>query len=195
MRELDVAKRNRILDSTSHIIMTQGMAAVSLSKIAKEAQIASGTLYTYFKDKDDMLKALYLDRKDRVAQAISQLSLTADPAIELDRFMDLVYDYGRERLEDLLLIREFNQAPILRQLNISKAEAYSGYEGLNAFVQNAVAVGAFVALDYQVLMAYAYTPVIEYLVAVQNATLDPATMPFQNIKWLSKRAILKEESK
>ncbi|WP_252904229.1 TetR/AcrR family transcriptional regulator [Secundilactobacillus silagei] len=56
-------KRARILDSTSKIMMEQGIAAVSLSKIAKDAGIASGTVYTYFKDKDDLLRGVYYDRK------------------------------------------------------------------------------------------------------------------------------------
>ena len=170
--------------------MTQGLAAVSLSRIAKEAQIASGTLYTYFKDKDDMLRALYLNRKSRVAEAITQFDLNGNPYQEFNHFMDLVYEYGQNRLEDFLLIREFNQTPILNQLNISPETAYAGFEKLQEFVKVGVDKGAFLDVNYQVIMDYAYTPVIEYLVAIQNGSLTAKQVPFEQIKMLSSRAVL-----
>lgn len=193
MRTQDKEKVTRILDGTGHIIMTEGLAAASLSRIAREAKIASGTLYTYFKNKDDMLRALYLNRKVRVAEAITQFDVHGDPYQEFDHFMDLIYAYGQERLEDFLLIREFNQTPMLKQLNVTKEEAYSGFEKLQKFVQVGVEKGAFLDLNYQVLLDYAYTPVIEYLVAIQNQTLDPKEVPFEQIKMLSKRAVLNEK--
>ncbi|PWG00430.1 TetR/AcrR family transcriptional regulator [Levilactobacillus bambusae] len=188
MRGLDSEKEQRILDSTSDIIMTQGIAAVSLSKIAQQAHIASGTLYTYFKDKDDMLRSLYLNRKTKLAQAITQFDVHGDPKTELGHFMDLVYQYGQTHFDDLMLIREFNQAPILNQLQISKTEAYSGFERLAIFVDHGVTTGAFVDINAQILMAYAYTPVVEYLIASKNQTIEA---PFSQIKWLSERAVLK----
>ncbi|EHO54280.1 TetR/AcrR family transcriptional regulator [Lentilactobacillus kisonensis] len=191
MRAQDKEKQERILSGTSHIIMTQGIAAVSLSKIAKEAGIAPGTLYTYFDNKDAMLKALYLDRKQKVAEAITQISLAGEFEHELDHFMDLVYEYGKKHLEDFLLLREFTQTPILKTLGVTHEESYSGYEKLMTFVSLGVKNGAFLAIDYQVLMAYAYTPVIEYLLAINNGTLNSKTVPFEMIKQLSKRAILK----
>ncbi|GAY74026.1 TetR/AcrR family transcriptional regulator [Lentilactobacillus kosonis] len=195
MRAQDDEKRKRILDSTSNIIMTQGIAAVSLSKIAKNAGIASGTLYTYFKDKNDMLRALYLNRKERIAEAITQLDINGDPRQGFNHFMDLIYDYGQEHLDEFVLIREFGQSPILKSLNISQAEAYAGFESLEEFVQNGVSKQVFFDIDFQVILDYAYTPVIEYLISIQNGNLDPNKIPFEQIKMLSTRAIIMEESK
>jgi len=195
MRVQDDEKRARILDSTSQIIMSQGIAAVSLSKIAKAAGIASGTLYTYFEDKNDMLRALYLDRKQRIAQAITQLDVDGDPKQEFSHFMDLIYTYGQAHLDEFLLIREFSQTPLLASLNISPQEAFAGFEPLQVLVKNGIAQHIFFDSDYQVILNYAYTPVVEYLLAVKNGTLDETTIPFEQIKHLSARAILMEEIK
>ncbi|WP_225354162.1 TetR/AcrR family transcriptional regulator [Lacticaseibacillus saniviri] len=158
MRTQDLEKRERILDSTEQIIRTDGIAAVSLSKIAKAANIAPGTLYTYFTDKNDMLRTLYLNRKKALAAAITTIDLANDPVQELNHFMDLVFDYGKQHLDDMLLIREFNQAAILKQLGITVQDAYAGFEVLATFVERATAQDVFVAINYDVLMAYAYTP-------------------------------------
>ncbi|MHA3067253.1 TetR/AcrR family transcriptional regulator [Lacticaseibacillus saniviri] len=191
MRTQDLEKRERILDSTEQIIRTDGIAAVSLSKIAKAANIAPGTLYTYFTDKNDMLRALYLDRKKALAAAITTIDLANDPVKELNHFMDLVFDYGKQHLDDMLLIREFNQAAILKQLGITVQDAYAGFEVLATFVERATAQDVFVAINYDVLMAYAYTPVLEYLIATTSGTIDANLVSFDKIKWLSQRAIVK----
>lgn len=191
MRTQDLEKRERILDSTEQIIRTDGIAAVSLSKIAKAANIAPGTLYTYFTDKNDMLRALYLDRKKALAAAITTIDLANDPVQELNHFMDLVFDYGKQHLDDMLLIREFNQAAILKQLGITVQDAYAGFEVLATFVERATAQYVFVAINYDVLMAYAYTPVLEYLIATTSGTIDADLVSFDKIKWLSQRAIVK----
>lgn len=191
MRTRDEEKKSRILDSTSQLIMAQGIAAVSISKIAKSAGIASGTIYTYFNDKNDLLRAVYYDRKNRVAAAINDINLTADPVEQLDHFMDLVYTYGQSHLEDMLLIREFNQSPLLAQLKIDPAESYVGFEPLMALSKAGIEAGAFIPEADVVLMSYAYTPPIEYLLGVQNGAIDPKLVPFDRIKLLSKRAIVK----
>lgn len=191
MRTRDEEKRARILDSTSKIMMEQGIAAVSLSKIAKDAGIASGTVYTYFKDKDDLLRGVYYDRKKRVAEAINSIDLNGDPVEQLTHFMDLVYDYGQNHLEDMLLIREFNQSPLLSQLNIDVKVAYAGFEPLLALSKKGIQEQKFVPDADTVLMSYAYTPVIEYLLAVRNGALDSKNVPFANVKALSLRAIVK----
>ncbi|MYV16859.1 TetR/AcrR family transcriptional regulator [Furfurilactobacillus milii] len=190
MRGRDETKRARILQATSQIMMNEGIAAVSLSKIAKEAGIASGTLYTYFEDKNDMLKALYLDRKADVARVITAFDPNGDPTAELDKFMSLVYGYAQHHLENMLLIREFNQSPILKQLGITAEESYLGYEPIQQLTQNGVANGIFVPVTFEVLMSYAYTPVIEYVVALNNGLINEQDVPFDRIKMLSCRAIL-----
>ncbi|WP_268913613.1 TetR/AcrR family transcriptional regulator [Lentilactobacillus sp. SPB1-3] len=193
MRSQDDEKRKRILDSTSNIIMTQGIAAVSLSKIAKDAGVASGTLYTYFEDKNDMLRSLYLNRKQRIAEAVTKFDIHGDPRQEFNHFMDLIYEYGQEHLDEFILIREFGQSPILKSLNIPQEQAFAGFEGLEEFVQIGIKKQAFFDIDYQIILDYAYTPVVEYLIALNNGTLDQNEVSFDQIKLLSTRAILMEK--
>jgi AcrR family transcriptional regulator len=190
MRERDDEKQRRILAAAGQIVMDEGIAAVSLSKIAQAAGIASGTLYTYFKDKNAMLKALYLHHKEAMAKATTQFDPSGDPERELRHYMDLVYAYAQQHLADMLLIREFNQSPVLQQLGVTRAEAYAGYEPIVQLTERGVAAGVFMPVVFDVLMSYAYTPVVEYAVAVANGLIDPQTVPFDRIKMLSCRAIL-----
>jgi len=52
-------KRNAILDAATRLFAERGLTAAPTSEISKQAGIAEGTLFTYFKTKDDLINALY----------------------------------------------------------------------------------------------------------------------------------------
>jgi AcrR family transcriptional regulator len=63
-------KRNAILDAATRVFAKRGLAAAPTSEISKEAGIAEGTLFTYFKTKDDLMNALYQEIKLELADAM-----------------------------------------------------------------------------------------------------------------------------
>jgi len=68
-RPFSEEKRRAILDSAARIISEQGLSATT-AYIAKEAGISTGSLFTYFPDKNSLLNQLYLDIKADVAAAL-----------------------------------------------------------------------------------------------------------------------------
>lgn len=71
-------KRNAILAAAVHVINQQGLGAPT-ALIAKEAGIANGSLFTYFKTKADLLNELYLELKAQMASAaLNGVSLDID---------------------------------------------------------------------------------------------------------------------
>ncbi len=61
-------KRTAILAAATHLIVTQGLSAPTM-KIAKEAGIPNGSLFTYFQTKADLFNQLYLELKTQMAAA------------------------------------------------------------------------------------------------------------------------------
>lgn len=53
-----------ILDAAEQVAASQGIASSSLSAIAEQAGVAVGTIYNYFKDKDELFKALFARRRE-----------------------------------------------------------------------------------------------------------------------------------
>jgi AcrR family transcriptional regulator len=56
-------KREKILDAALEMFVNNGFESSPTSKIAKEAGVATGTLFHYFKTKNDLINELYLDVK------------------------------------------------------------------------------------------------------------------------------------
>jgi len=52
-------KRAKLLDAALELFETRGFDGVAVPEIAKEAGVATGTLYLYFKDKAALVNALY----------------------------------------------------------------------------------------------------------------------------------------
>jgi AcrR family transcriptional regulator len=63
-------KRNAILDAATRVFAERGLTAAPTSELSKEAGVAEGTLFTYFKTKDDLINALYREIKLELADAM-----------------------------------------------------------------------------------------------------------------------------
>jgi len=59
-------KRERILTAAERIFARSGFFAAKVSDVAKEAGVADGTIYLYFKSKDDLLISLFERRMQQV---------------------------------------------------------------------------------------------------------------------------------
>jgi AcrR family transcriptional regulator len=71
-------KRTAILAAATRIIVTQGLSAPTMG-IAKEAGVANGSLFTYFKTKADLFNQLYLELKAEMASAtLKNLPVSAE---------------------------------------------------------------------------------------------------------------------
>ncbi len=60
-------KEKALFEATLDLINNSGFHASSMSKIAKSAGIASGTIYIYFESKQDLVNKLYLHIKEEMA--------------------------------------------------------------------------------------------------------------------------------
>jgi len=63
-------KRNAILEAATRVFAERGLADAPTSEISKQAGVAEGTLFTYFKTKDDLINALYREIKLELADAM-----------------------------------------------------------------------------------------------------------------------------
>lgn len=64
-------KKERILTATEKLLATHGFHGLSMQMVAKEAQVATGTIYRYFNDKDDLLYQLHEHILGYIAKKIS----------------------------------------------------------------------------------------------------------------------------
>jgi AcrR family transcriptional regulator len=66
--------RDKILETALTIVDTQGLAGLSMRKLAAELQVEAMSLYNHVKDKDDLLNGLTNLVLSRIAQPTEQLA-------------------------------------------------------------------------------------------------------------------------
>lgn len=65
-RPKDVAKRNSIIEAASALFVNEGYSLTSVDAIAAKAGVSKLTIYSHFKDKDELFKEVIKQRCDRL---------------------------------------------------------------------------------------------------------------------------------
>jgi TetR/AcrR family fatty acid metabolism transcriptional regulator len=73
-------KRERILDAAERVFARHGFFSARVAEIARDAGVADGTIYLYFKSKDDLLISLFESRMELVTSRLSRAIAGADSA-------------------------------------------------------------------------------------------------------------------
>ncbi|MSP17872.1 MAG: TetR/AcrR family transcriptional regulator [Myxococcales bacterium] len=81
-------KRLRILESAEKVFAQKGFFGAKVADIAEDAGVADGTIYLYFRSKDELLISLFEVQMERVHEELErELAGASDPEDRLRRFM------------------------------------------------------------------------------------------------------------
>ncbi|KUJ60391.1 hypothetical protein AR687_18280 [Flavobacteriaceae bacterium CRH] len=120
MRPLDPDKREKILKSVFVLTGKQGLASVTISGISKTAGIAAGTLYIYFKNKEEVVQLAYAAVEDKMAQAMYR---DFDINVPIRQSLKQIYinmlNYRLKNYDETVFIDQYQQSGYI-QLNFSK---------------------------------------------------------------------------
>lgn len=75
------AKRERILRAAIKIFSQKGFFSSKVSEIARSAGVADGTIYLYFKNKDDLLISLFEEKMAEVVADVREQVAAGDGAL------------------------------------------------------------------------------------------------------------------
>ncbi len=81
-------KRFRILRAAVKVFAKNGFHNSRISEIAREAEVASGTIYLYFRNKDDILINVFEESLDDIIRDMEkELGATDDPRLRVKLFI------------------------------------------------------------------------------------------------------------
>lgn len=94
-----VDKRDAILRAATQVFAQRGFFNAQVADVAKAAGVAAGTVYLYFRSKDDLLVSLFeRTMKDAIAEGRAALVGAVDPRERLSRIARLHLErLGRDR--------------------------------------------------------------------------------------------------
>lgn len=111
-------KRERILRAAIRVFARKGFYATRVSEIAKAAGVADGTIYLYFKNKDDVLISLFQERVGRLVEELRREASADAPVLErLNRIIAIQLGQleGRRDLAEVVTVNLRQSTKLLKQ--------------------------------------------------------------------------------
>src|SRR5713101_5940510 len=138
-----IARRETILKAAKAIFAEKGVFATTIDDIAERAEVAKGTIYLYFRAKEEMLSALLDEGLALVGKRFSEavdLSLSADE--NLRRLCDAYCRLYREEPQYFKLLFFCSHADVRAKVCTNPSEC-QGLPPLTALIQKGIDEGIF----------------------------------------------------
>jgi TetR/AcrR family fatty acid metabolism transcriptional regulator len=136
----DENKHQKILQAAIKVFSEKGFYNSRVSEIAKEANVADGTIYLYFKNKDDILISLFEEEFGKIVQNMrAALEKDKDALQRIKRFaiahlsivtkqQELAEVMGVEVRQSSKFMKEYVNKPFIEYLNIIRSVVIEGQE-------------------------------------------------------------------
>ncbi len=144
-------KRNTLLSVATQVFAKNGLTA-STASITSAAGMAEGTLFIYFKGKDELLNTLYVEIKNDLAESMLRgQPHKASPKEGMQHIWNNYIDWGAENPERLAVLHKLKVWEGLKP-EIPEATA-ACFEELNTLIETAIADGALRDVPYDFMLA------------------------------------------
>ncbi len=133
-------KRGKILKAAIKVFARKGFYNAKISEIARHAGIADGTVYLYFKNKDDILISLFDESMGNIIDAFhAKLAMLSGPAEKLLAFIhhhlelvrttpDLAAVFQLELRQSNKFLKEYSGSRFNDYLNVISAIIHEGQD-------------------------------------------------------------------
>ncbi|QNF32832.1 TetR/AcrR family transcriptional regulator [Adhaeribacter swui] len=144
-------KRERLLEAALHLFVEHGFHNTPTSKIAREAGIANGTLFYFFPTKDDLVTALYLELKNRMAQDIAGEIQNKDTLHDImEAYYTASLNWALQHKTEFRFMEQFNSSPYLKQ--IAEEEIRRNKQPLLNLLQDGIKNQIIKPLDEEIIL-------------------------------------------
>lgn len=158
MRHKDENKSEAIFKATISLLNEIGFSDISMSKIAKRANVSSATIYVYFENKEDLLAKLYLNVKEKMGRIVTQgITGTLLPQEACERFMRNSMQFILENKDEFLFLDQFSTSPLLAKLHLGNFDTI--FAPLYACIEDGKKAGVLKPFETTLLLSYCYIPV------------------------------------
>ncbi|HEV7332329.1 MAG TPA: TetR/AcrR family transcriptional regulator [Flavisolibacter sp.] len=155
MRIKDEAKIESIYNATLNLVKERGLAGITMSDIAKAASIATGTLYIYFRNKEDLIKELFWQCRDQSAkQYFEGLEANAPFEERLKLVFTNIVAYKVVRFEVSVFLEQTYHSPFVCITDLKKKQ--TALKPLLELFEEGIALKKLKAVDSDTLMTYMF---------------------------------------
>lgn len=141
--------REHILEAVQMRVLAGGFANVSMTAVAADADVATGTLYRYFQGKNALCTELFRGASQREVDEIAHIARGTGSAVQ--RLIDATRNFANRAIRGRHLAYALIAEPLDPALERERLEFRQAYAELfRALLEDGIAAGEFTGMDAQV---------------------------------------------
>jgi AcrR family transcriptional regulator len=184
-RQRDENKIPLIQQAALRLVIQTGFSGLKMADVAKEAGIATGTLYIYYPSKEDLINELFVATKKEIADVMLSPDNQAGTFYETFKKMWLSYfQFCRQNPEKMLFVEQFLYSGLISEQNIALTNRY--FEPVNVFLDGAQKQAIIKTLDAEILKAHmqgAIHEIVKYLEKNNQPLENPLSDRLFELTW------------
>lgn len=152
-------KRRKILQTTLELISEHGFHGTPISSIAEHANVGAGTIYRYFKNKEELIAELYKALRRETVDAMQE-GLSEQNSVKqgFRKIWDNLIRFYLGNSRKFLFLEQFSYSPFSSEF--SKKEDYQLMKPIFGFFNQAIRKGILKPLPIDVHVALSHGPIV-----------------------------------
>jgi AcrR family transcriptional regulator len=152
-------KREAILKATLMLVNNSGFHAAPMSTIARDAGVSPGTIYLYFKNKEDLVNTLYRELKRKFSGKMFE---NYSPDYPVKKGFEIIWhnilDYRLQEPEEGMFLEQCDSTPMIS--DETKEVGLSYIQPLFDLWDRGIAEGIIKNVSRGMLFAYSLYPLV-----------------------------------
>ncbi|PLX77407.1 MAG: TetR family transcriptional regulator [Desulfuromonas sp.] len=150
-------KRTEILDAALVLFAENGFHGSPTSQLAQRAGVGVGTIYRYFSDKDELIRELYRDLKQKIGARIDESTPDLSMQERYVRMMTKFINYFVQHRNEFRFMEQYYFSPYSAEFDCSAPEENARIQQLLLAAREQ---GVVQDVSISVLQSLAFGPVI-----------------------------------
>ncbi len=154
-----MTKKEEILQTTLRLIVRQGFHATPMSQIIEQSGVAAGTIYHYFKSKEELIHSLYAQLKEEFGTVLKSTPQAGKKYKE--RFFSMwknVHRFFIEEPDKFRFLEQYANSPLIdRDVRAANTRHYqSAYD----FFAEGIEAGVFRSLPVELMASLVFGNIV-----------------------------------
>jgi AcrR family transcriptional regulator len=154
-------KGQAILSATLELVSQHGFHGTPMSSIAERAGVGAGTIYRYFKNKEDLINELFLHLKSDISKVMLEGFSPSLPPEKVFRTIWLnTFQYCVQNPAEMMFLEQYHNSPFLTPE--SEAAMLDILNPLVEYFEASVAAGVLKDMPFQMMSIFVYDITVSY---------------------------------
>ena len=157
MRIRDENKEKTIRKKALRIIVRDGFDGFSMQKLAKAADVSPGTIYIYFKDKEDLITQLCIEEGRKMVESTLK---NFDPSMSFKEGLKVQWinraEYCLKNKDSMHFLEQIRHSPLQEKTMTIMSDYFKNV--MKDFVTNAIKRKELIELPLEVYWSIAFAP-------------------------------------